>query len=160
MRKIDSLWVAALAIGLTSPALAVTDSRVEFWRNDEQGWVVEARECDQALCGFLISYKMVHAHQAGYVPTDEKNPDPVHRAMPLCGLQLIGGFKPSKHKDGDWDGGWVYDPDSGKTYAGAITKVDADTVKLRAYIGIPLIGKTLILHREKDVSAPCAAAGK
>ena len=160
MHIIYSIWLAALAIGFGSPAGAVTDSRVEFWKNDAQGWVVEARECDNALCGFLVSYKMVHPHPSGYTPTDELNPDPAHRAAPLCGLQLIGGFKPSTRKDGDWDSGWVYNPDSGKTYAGAISKVNDDTVKLRAYIGIPLIGKTLVLHRVTDVPARCAAATK
>ena len=160
MRITYSIWLAALAIGLSPPAGAITDGRVEFWKNDAQGWVVEARECNNALCGFLVSYRMVHPHPPGYVPTDTENPDAARRSAPLCGLQLVGGFRPSMRKDGDWDGGWIYNPDSGKTYAGAITKVDADTVKLRAYIGIPLIGRTLVLHRVTDVPARCAAPPK
>jgi len=160
MRKTYPIWLAALAIGIGPPAGAITDNRVEFWKNDAQGWVVEARECDNALCGFLVSYRMVHPHPPDYVPTDELNPDSTRRNTPLCGLQLVGGFKPSTRRDGDWDSGWIYNPDSGKTYAGAITKVDANTVKLRAYIGIPLIGKTLVLHRVTDVPARCAAPAK
>jgi uncharacterized protein (DUF2147 family) len=150
----------ALAIGFSSPAVALTDGRDEFWRNDAQGWVVEVRECDDALCGFLVSYRMVHPHPPGYVPTDELNPDSTRRNTPLCGLQLVGGFKPSTRTGGDWDSGWIYNPDSGRTYEGAITKVNDDTVKLRAYIGIPLIGRTLILHRVADVPARCAGAPK
>jgi uncharacterized protein (DUF2147 family) len=153
-----SIWLAALAIGIGAPAGAVTDSRVEFWRNEERGWLIEARECGQALCGFLIGYKMVDPHPPGYVPTDENNPDAARRTTPICGLQVIGGFKPSTHKDGDWDGGWVYNPNNGKTYDGAISRVDADTVKLRAYVGIPLIGRTLVLHRVKDAPQRCAAS--
>jgi uncharacterized protein (DUF2147 family) len=160
MRITYSIWLAALAIGLSPPAGALTDNRVEFWKNDAQGWVAEVRECDNALCGFLVSYRMVHPHPPGYVPTDTENPDTTRRSAPLCGLQLVGGFRPSTRKDGDWDGGWIYNPDSGKTYSGAITKVDADTVKLRAYIGIPLIGRTLVLHRVTDVPARCAAPPK
>ena len=156
MRMIYRIWLAVLAFGIGAPAWATTDSRDEFWKNDAQGWVVEVRECDHALCGFLVSYRMVHPHPPGYVPIDELNPDPTRRNTPLCGLQLIGGFKPSTRKNGDWDSGWIYNPDSGKTYAGAISQVDADTAKLRAYIGIPLIGRTLVLHRVANVSARCA----
>jgi len=154
------IWLAAFAACMSSPVLAITDTRDEFWKNDAQGWVVEVRACDDALCGFLVSYRMVHPHPSGYVPIDELNPDPTRRSTPLCGLQLIGGFKPSTRKDGDWESGWVYNPDSGKTYAGAISKIDADTAKLRAYIGIPLIGRTLVLHRVADVPARCAALPK
>ena len=160
MRMIYRIWLAVLAFGIGAPAWATTDSRDEFWKNDAQGWVVEVRECDHALCGFLVSYRMVHPHPPGYVPIDELNPDPTRRNTPLCGLQLIGGFKPSTRKNGDWDSGWIYNPDSGKTYAGAISQVDADTAKLRAYIGIPLIGRTLVLHRVADVPARCAAPPK
>ena len=154
------IWLMAFAACMSSPALAVTDTRDEFWKNDAQGWVVEGRECNDALCGFLVSYRMVHPHPSGYVPIDELNPDPKRRNTPLCGLQLIGGFRPSTRKDGDWDSGWIYNPDSGKTYAGAISRVDADTAKLRAYIGIPLIGRTLVLHRVAAVPARCATTPK
>ncbi len=157
MRMTYLIWLAASALGMSAPALAAADTRDEFWKNDAQGWVVEVRECDQALCGFLVSYRMVHPHPSGYVPIDELNPDPTRRSTPLCGIQLIGGFKPSTHRDGDWDSGWIYNPDSGRTYAGTISRIDADTAKLRAYIGIPLIGRTLTLHRVADVPAHCAA---
>src|ERR1700744_831263 len=60
MRITYPIWLAALAISLSPPAGAITDSRVEFWKNDAQGWVVEARECNNALCGFLVSYRTVH----------------------------------------------------------------------------------------------------
>jgi uncharacterized protein (DUF2147 family) len=160
MRRIYLMWLAVFAFGMSPPAWAATDSRDEFWKNDAEGWVVEVRECDHALCGFLVSYRMVHPHPSGYVPIDELNPDPTRRSTPLCGLQLIGGFKPSTRKDGDWDSGWVYNPDTGKTYTGAVTKVNADTVKLRAYIGIPLLGRTLVLHRVADVPGRCAVPPK
>jgi uncharacterized protein (DUF2147 family) len=149
--------LAVLIAGL-SRMVGAAEIPPEFWRNDAQGWVVEAKECGGALCAYLVSYKIVHQHLPGYVPLDEKNLDPARRSVPLCGLQLIGGFKPAK-RAGDWDSGWVYDPDSGQTYSGTITQVDSTTAKLRAYIGVPLIGKTLMLHRTADDAAPkCAVA--
>ena len=51
--------------------------------------------------------------------------------------------------------GWIYDPDSGSTYDGKITIVDQNTVKLRGFIGISLLGKTLLLHRQDKPRQLC-----
>ena len=44
--------------------------------------------------------------------------------------------------DGRWVDGRIYDPNSGNTYKGTIQQVDANTLKLRGYIGISLFGRT------------------
>lgn len=157
MRTIFStLAVLAATLSFTANAAEI---QTEFWKNDQEGWVVEAKECGGALCAYLVAYRMVHQHLPGYVPLDEKNPNPARRADPLCGMQLIGGFKAGK-RPGLWEGGWVYDPDSGRTYSGTITQVDEKTAKLRAYIGFSLLGKTLMLRRVADDDAPrCGAPG-
>ncbi len=129
----------------------------DFWLNPEQGWVVETKPCDDgSLCGYLVGFRMTHVHDSGYVARDVHNPDPNRRAEPLCGLKLMGGFSQSKRVKARWDGGWIYDPDTGETYSGTISQVDADTVKLRGYLGIPLFGRTLILHRESGVTTRCS----
>jgi uncharacterized protein (DUF2147 family) len=51
--------------------------------------------------------------------------------------------------DGQWTGGRVYDPNSGNTYRGTITLIDADTLKLRGYVGITLFGRTEIWKRRR-----------
>jgi uncharacterized protein (DUF2147 family) len=142
-----------LLIGIAGAAQAATYP-TEFWKNDEQGWVVETKPCDSGLCAYLVDYPVVHDHEPGYVPRDIHNPDPARRGAPLCGLPLMGGFKPSGEKD--WDGGWVYDPDTGRTYSGVISVVDATTVKLRGYVGISLFGKTLTLRRAADTPTRCS----
>lgn len=148
----------ALSAGTASAAVPV-NYPTEFWVNQEQGWVVETKVCNTELCGYLVGYKPTLDRQPEYMPKDAHNPDPSRRAQPLCGLMLMGGFKPPKRPDGDWEGGWVYDPDTGSTYSGAISMVDAGTVKLRGYIGIPFFGRTLTLHRAAMTSKRCAAPG-
>jgi len=44
--------------------------------------------------------------------------------------------------NGAWSGGFICDPNSGKTYRGKLTLKDPNTIKLRGYIGISLIGRT------------------
>ena len=79
---------------------------------------------------------------------DEKNPDPALRDRPLTGLELFSGF--SYDGDGRWTGGTIYDPNSGKTYRCIITWVDRETLKVRGYIGVPMLGRTETWTRVPD----------
>jgi uncharacterized protein (DUF2147 family) len=79
---------------------------------------------------------------------DEKNPDPALRDRPLTGLELFSGF--SYAGDGRWTGGTIYDPNSGKTYRCRVTRVDPDTLKVRGYIGVPMLGRTETWTRVPD----------
>jgi uncharacterized protein (DUF2147 family) len=48
---------------------------------------------------------------------------------------LISGFT----ADGDaWSGGKIYNPDDGKTYKAKVTPVDANTLKVRGCVFVPL----------------------
>ncbi len=79
---------------------------------------------------------------------DEKNPDPALRSRPLTGLELFSGFT----YDGGsrWTGGTIYDPNSGKTYRCIITFVDRTTLKVRGYVGVPMLGRTETWTRVQD----------
>jgi uncharacterized protein (DUF2147 family) len=72
--------------------------------------------------------------------TDDKNPDPALRSRPLTGLELFEGF--SWDGEGRWTGGTIYDPNSGKTYRCIITWVDENTLSVRGFVGIPMLGRT------------------
>jgi uncharacterized protein (DUF2147 family) len=156
MRTIYLLPLAALAVALAHPVVAAAADPTEFWINDQQGWVVETKPCDSGLCGYLVDFPSAHTARPGGPEKDVHNPDPARRAEPICGLLLMGGFKPSKPEGKGWEDGWVYDPDSGSTYSGKISVVNADTIALRGYVGISLLGKTLNLHRAASAPARCS----
>lgn len=80
--------------------------------------------------------------------TDEKNPDPALRRRPLIGLELFADF--SWDGDGRWTGGTIYDPNSGKTYRCIITWVDENTLQVRGYVGVPMLGRTETWTRVPD----------
>ncbi len=71
---------------------------------------------------------------------DELNPDPALRHRQLLGLTIMDGF--TSGSGGKWKNGRIYDPNSGKTYKCKLTQVDSDTLELRGYIGISLLGRT------------------
>ena len=79
---------------------------------------------------------------------DDRNPDPNLRARRLDGLTIMKGFE--YDSDGRWSGGTVYDPNSGKTYKCTVTQVDADTLKIRGFIGISLFGRSETWTRDDE----------
>jgi uncharacterized protein (DUF2147 family) len=65
---------------------------------------------------------------------------------PLLGLIFIRGLK----KDGDeYNGGKVLDPKIGKYYKCYIKLEDPDKLKIRGYVGIPMLGRTQYWYRVK-----------
>ena len=79
---------------------------------------------------------------------DEKNPEPSLRDRALIGLDIFSGFHYAG--DGRWKGGRIYDPNNGKTYRCKLKLLDRDTLKVRGFIGISLIGRTETWHRQAD----------
>jgi len=84
----------------------------------------------------------------GHPKVDDKNPDPGKRKNPKLGLNNLLGFK--YDGDGEYEGGTIYDPETGKTYKCVMTLKDDNTLNVRGYIGISLIGRTDTWTRVKD----------
>jgi len=110
---------------------------------DGEGWI-EIRMQDGALAGIITESP---EGTDGTAPRlDDKNPDPDLRNRPLLGLQIIHDLQ--KSDETKWKGR-IYDPNSGKTYKCTLTLTDKDTLKLRGYIGISLLGRTEVWTRQR-----------
>jgi uncharacterized protein (DUF2147 family) len=81
----------------------------------------------------------------GTPKVDKNNPDKTKRTSPIIGLALLSGFK--FNNDDAWKGGVIYDPQNGKTYSCNISLKDKNTLKVRGYIGISLLGRTEVWTR-------------
>lgn len=66
---------------------------------------------------------------------------------PIIGMTVLRGLT----KDGDeWNGGKVFDPESGKNYRCLIEVQDGGKkLKVRGYVGFSLLGRTQYWHRVK-----------
>lgn len=71
---------------------------------------------------------------------DIKNPDEKLRSTPVINLVILKDFV-FDGKD-EWGSGHIYDPAGGKTYSSFIKLKDWNTMKVRGYIGLSLIGRT------------------
>ena len=69
---------------------------------------------------------------------DLKNPDPELRDRPIQDMVFMSGFVYSR---GKFRTGDIYDAETGKTYSGQFWLDDDGTLKLRGYLGIPLLGR-------------------
>src|SRR5579871_3228253 len=154
--KCAALFLAA-AIGM-----AVLPARVNaeppqsvtgLWLNPDQGWIVEYAACPGGMCGTLVSFRKGNAPENA--PRDQQNPDRTLRNTPLCGLRVVGGLTPSRQGDGKWEGGWIYDPQTGGTYRALVEQVGADTVKVRGYLLTPVLGRTVTLERVSGAIERC-----
>ncbi len=78
---------------------------------------------------------------------DDKNPDPALQNRPIMGMNLLSDFV---FDEDEWNDGKIYDPKSGKTYSCYIEFPDEnnkDRVKIRGYVGISLLGRTVYWTR-------------
>lgn len=75
---------------------------------------------------------------------DKNNPDAAKRGRPVIGLVLLTGFK---FDSDEWNDRHIYDPESGKTYSCILTLKDANTLKVRGYVGISMFGRTELWTR-------------
>jgi uncharacterized protein (DUF2147 family) len=62
----------------------------------------------------------------------------------ILGMDILTGLKKN---DDEWSGGKILDPKNGKEYKCYIKLLDDNTLKLRGYIGISLLGRTAIWKR-------------
>jgi uncharacterized protein (DUF2147 family) len=60
----------------------------------------------------------------------------------------MSGF--TKKTDTRWEEGTIYDPKTGNTYSSLLELDGAETIKVRGYIGISLIGRTAVWTRAQS----------
>lgn len=71
---------------------------------------------------------------------DKNNPDKSLQTRPQLGLSLLKDFV--YDSDNLWNGGTIYDPESGKTYSCKIEMVNKNEIEVRGYVGISMFGRT------------------
>lgn len=82
---------------------------------------------------------------AGKPVTDRNNPDPTLRNRPLLGLRLLWNLR--YDGKGKWSGGWIYNSNDGRRYRCEAQLEDADHLRVRGYLGIPLLGGSTVWTR-------------
>jgi uncharacterized protein (DUF2147 family) len=140
-----TLAVASAAILAVAAKAEQGTPPVGLWKTEDAQ--IEIFEVDGKLSGKIAALNKEYTSD-GIEKTDISNPDPGKRRRPLIGLVFMSGFTPEG--SGRWDHGTIYDPKTGNTYASFLEYDGGNTLKLRGYIGIALIGRTAVWTKVKE----------
>lgn len=119
-----------------------------IWLTEDRDGAIEIYSCGAKLCGRLVWFETDpkpedHRHTGSPVEHGSAGPDVA--AESLCRLQLLGDLVAAG--DHTWKDGWILDPETGRTYSARLTLESATTLRVRGYIGIPLLGGSQLWTR-------------
>ncbi len=136
---IIALAILAMLVPIALAAVKADDI-VGTWYNGEKTSKIQVyRTTGGSYAGKIVWLK--EPNDANNNPRkDVKNPDKKLQGRALMGLVVLTGLD-FNGKD-QWKSGKIYDPKSGKTYSCKGELENANTLKLRGYIGVSLVGRT------------------
>jgi len=142
------IFLVALAI-ILNPLTALSqeaDAVLGIWLTQDKDSKIEIYKKNNEYHGKIVWLK--EPNKNGKPKVDDKNPDAKKQDRPIMGLVLMTHFE--YDEDFVWEDGSIYDPKNGKTYSCKMTlSKDKNTLDVRGYIGISLIGRTAIWTRSK-----------
>lgn len=117
---------------------------IGVWLFQNNRFAIEINPCGDKLCG-KVSWLKAPLDAQGLPRSDSMNTDPTLRSRPVMGLTILNGLH--RLADGTWEGGEIYNPDDGAHYEASMSMNNDGTLRVCAYLGIPMLGKTLRLTR-------------
>ncbi len=138
IRFVFFLFVTLFAI--TSYAQTEGDQIIGVWKNGEGTGMIKIFRNGEKYQGKIVWLKEPVDPSTGKEKLDKNNPDETAHSRPVIGLVNTWGFDYSGDKI--WENGKIYDPKNGNTYNCTIKMKDNNTLEVRGYIGISLIGRT------------------
>jgi len=131
------LFCVVLFVTTEKILAADSPSVTGLWKNEDASF--EVYEENGKLNAKIVSLREPLAPD-GRQKTDIHNPDAAKHSRPIVGMVFMTGFTPTG--SGKWGNGTIYDPKSGNTYSCNMELQGPDTLKVRGYIGVSLIGRT------------------
>ena len=153
------LVIALLLVMTAFPASAQTptvlgQSVMGTWLTASKAAQIQLAPCADPVrgpvCGQIV--KLIEPKDASGKPmapedvVDARNADPSLRDRKVLGMVMLYDFA----KTGDpnsFESGTIYSGENGKTYKANISLQPDGTLRLRGYVGVPMLGETQIWTR-------------
>lgn len=132
-----------LVLTTTSSFIALPDNPdaiVGVWKTGEGNAMVRIYKNGEKYQGKVVWLKEPIDPETGKPKLDKNQSDETAKKRPVLGLINIWGFLPKENNV--WDEGNIYDPKNGNTYSSTMKLINANTLEVRGYIGVSLIGRT------------------
>ena len=113
------------------------------WLSEKKDVKVEIYQHGEKFYGRIIWGKDLYEGDGKTLKKDQKNPDEKLRERTMLNMVIFSGYT---FQDGEWTGGEIYDPKSGKTYKSKM-KISSGKLEIRGYLGSPMFGKTTVWSR-------------
>lgn len=130
--------LAAAACAPASFAQPAQPPELGRWITESGNLEVSVAPCGDALCGTVVR---VLANRSMSAPGVDMAPAD---ARPALGMSLLSGLRPTD--DGEWKG-QIYNRENAKHYSARVALAGKDQLVIRAYVGLPLFGKTQVWRR-------------
>lgn len=130
----------------TAQAQSGADAVLGVWKNGEGTGMVQIYKRADKYFGKIVWLKIPNDAN-GKPRTDINNPEEKLRNRPLRGLENLRDF--TYAGDNLWENGQIYDPKTGNDYSCKMTLTDANTLEVRGFIGISLLGRTDVWKRQQ-----------
>ncbi len=134
--------LAGIAAG--SVELRAENSLDGYWMDSHGEVILEVGPCGDAKCARVAWLRLPNGPD-GKPLLDYRNSDPALQKRPVCGLEVITGFK--KQPDGKWGDGTVYVSDLGQSFSGYAEILNPNQVNVRGYVLLPIFGEFEVWSR-------------
>ena len=128
----------ALDKGGKAKAASLAESGIfgEWWSEEKDGRIRFYKHRDGTVRGILTWSKKPRA--------DVENDNPRLRTRSIIGIVLMWNLR---YEDGEYEDGYVYNPEDGNTYRVDIEVLSPRTLEVHGHIGISLFGQSQVWTR-------------
>ena len=116
------------------------DAIVGVWKTGEGNAMVRIYKNGEKYQGKIVWLKEPNDPETGKPKIDKNHPEEETRTRPILGLVNVWGFRFAEKNN--WEEGNIYDPKNGNTYSSTIKMTSSNTIEVRGFIGVSLIGRT------------------
>ncbi len=144
MKKFKLILLLSLFVSWFAYSQSNADDIVGTWYNAEKSSKIRIYKCGDGgkkYCGKIVWLKKDKEDDGG-PRVDKNNPDPKKRKDLMMEMLILKLFVYDQ-SDKEWNDGTIYDPKNGKTYSCTIKK-KGNTLEVRGYVGVSMIGRTAI----------------
>ena len=135
--------IALVAFSFSTSFKSIEDNPeaiVGVWKTGEGNAMVRIYKNGDKYQGKVVWLKEPIDPETGKPKVDKNHPDEAVRSRAILGLINVWGFVFKGNNV--WDEVNIYDPKNGNTYSCTIKMNNANTLEVRGFIGVSLIGRT------------------